>query len=341
MDDMIRLLNERITLLEKALDQTTKERNESQAAYSKLVTLYMKLDAKLDALSAPTTTPPIEKTTKKKSTLTPTPTPTLTQSRAYGEGSSIADSIHAPPAKMSYAQTAAKQIPDKKEKPAPKKQTKKKPTPTLASVQRTLIDSPGPSQYAFVYLPCRHHLRHSAMRKFLGVLKVPQARIIDIQFPAKGTIALLVHAEYKQELVSLLTQNKVPVKNTFDPTSADILGDPKLASLTIVERQQRAQKIYQDRMLRTCLRLPSHLGSSVLRAFVNTSEDALRLPADMVTQFYKARTPKQLLRKQNQAALTPADFGASSPLVPQASENSDEGEKMEEDDETPAPIQDQ
>ncbi|KAG0183892.1 hypothetical protein DFQ28_000640 [Apophysomyces sp. BC1034] len=166
------------------------------------------------------------------------------------------------------------------------------------------------------------------MRKFLGVLKVPQARIIDIQFPAKGTIALLVHAEYKQELV--------PVKNTFDPTSADILGDPKLASLTIVERQQRAQKIYQDRMLRTCLRLPSHLGSSVLRAFVNTSEDALRLPADMVTQFHKARGQKQLPRQKNPADLTPADFGAPSLSVPQVVEKTDDDEKMEEDDETPA-----
>ncbi|KAG0162554.1 hypothetical protein DFQ29_003971, partial [Apophysomyces sp. BC1021] len=162
MDVTTRLLNERITSLEKALQQATQERNESQAAYSKLFTLFMKLDAKLDALSALTTTP------------------TPTQSHAYGEGSSIADSIHAPPAKLSYAQTAAKQIPDKKKKkPAPKK-IQKKPTPTLASVQRTLTDSPGPSQYAFVYLPCRHHLRHSAMRKFLGVLKVPQAQIIDI-----------------------------------------------------------------------------------------------------------------------------------------------------------------
>ncbi|KAG0167611.1 hypothetical protein DFQ29_000340 [Apophysomyces sp. BC1021] len=174
------------------------------------------------------------------------------------------------------------------------------------------------------------------MCKFLGVLKVPQARIIDIQFPAKGTIALLVHAEYKQELVSLLTQNKVPVKNTFDPTSADILGDPKLASLTIVERQQRAQKIYQDRMLRTCLRLPSHLGSSVLRAFVNTSEDALRLPADMVTQFHKARGQKQLPWQKNPADLTPADFGAPSLSVPQVVEKTDDDEKMEEDEETPA-----
>ncbi|KAF7720411.1 hypothetical protein EC973_009191, partial [Apophysomyces ossiformis] len=214
-------------------------------------------------------------------------------------GSSTADSIHAPAKKLSYAKTVAKNI-------APQKPRKLKVT--LETIQRTLTAPSGPSQYTFVYLSCRHHLRHSQVRQFLGVLKVQQSRIIDIQFPARGTIALLVHTDYKNELIGLLTQNKVPVKPAFDPTNAEILGDPKLASGTITERTKLARKIYEDRMLRTCLRLPSHLGYSIMRAFTNTSETNLRLPQELMEHYIQQRRSTSTPNKTASEPLTIADF---------------------------------
>ncbi|KAF7728095.1 hypothetical protein EC973_006610, partial [Apophysomyces ossiformis] len=221
-----------------------KEREQWNEERRALMSLLTKLQDKLDKYETNVVSKKVP--TKKQPVAPQTPSVTSTS----------ADSIHAPANKLTFAKVAAKNVPAKK-------QTKTKVS--LETIQRTLSPATGPSSYTFVYLACRRHLRHSEVRNFLGVLKVPQSRIIDVQFPARGTVALLVHADFKSELVSLLTENKVPVKPAFDPTNAVILGDSKLASSTITERTNLARKIYQDRMLRTCLRLPQELFEQYLQ----------------------------------------------------------------------------
>ncbi|KAF7720456.1 hypothetical protein EC973_008472, partial [Apophysomyces ossiformis] len=202
-----------------------KEREQWSEERRALMSLLTKLQNKLDKYETNSVS---KKIPTKKQQPAPPPVP-----QKASVTSTTMDSIHAPPSKPTFAKIAAKNVPAKK-------QTKAKVS--LETIQRTLSPATGPSSYTFVYLACRRHLRHSEVRNFLGVLKVPQSRIIDVQFPARGTVALLVHADFKSELVSLLTENKVPVKPVFDPTNADILGDPKIASCTAAERKQIAQK---------------------------------------------------------------------------------------------------
>ncbi|KAF7720609.1 hypothetical protein EC973_006994 [Apophysomyces ossiformis] len=111
---------------------------------------------------------------------------------------------------------------------------------------------------------------------------------------------------FKSELVGLLAENKVPVKPAFDPTNADILGDPKIASRTAAERKKIAQKVYSDRMLRTCLRLPHHLGLSIVRAFTNTIDATIRLPASAIEQYLAQRLSNST--KPASTTLSTADF---------------------------------
>ncbi|KAF7720404.1 hypothetical protein EC973_009232, partial [Apophysomyces ossiformis] len=159
---------------------------------------------------------------------------------------------------------------------------------SIAAAQRTLSEPVGPSQYDFVYIPCRHHLRHSAVRKLLTAIKVPQSRIIDIQFPAKGTVALLVHSDYKQQLLEILEKQKVTPKANFDPTAPTVIGDPKHASLSAKDKSNMAKDLLVSRLLRTCLRLPMHLGNSVARYFAQ-SNGIVQIPADAYSKYLADR----------------------------------------------------
>ncbi|KAG0163015.1 hypothetical protein DFQ29_003492 [Apophysomyces sp. BC1021] len=228
--------------------------------------------------------------------------------------------MHAPTqssAKESYAAKAAKAAKAEK-KPTLRKQTKAR-APTVDTMKRILSEPTGPSSYKFVYLPCRHHLRHSAVRKLLTTVKVSQSRVIDVQFPAKGTVALLVHSEYHQELTENLESHGISTKKEFNPFAADIIGDQQHANKTVAEREQLSRKIFTERQVRTCLRLPQHLGNSIMR-FFTAATSVYKLPDNTFAQYLEKRkgtTPPSLVNK--------ADTIAAFQAIPPASDNAMDG----------------
>ncbi|KAL1932253.1 hypothetical protein VTP01DRAFT_9309 [Rhizomucor pusillus] len=90
----------------------------------------------------------------------------------------------------SRATVAAKKLPAKGNKKTVPSARRRLPTKT--QVVRALQDAAAsPSGYEFVYLPCRHHLKFQDVMKMLSTLKVQKSRVLDVQFPAKDTVALL------------------------------------------------------------------------------------------------------------------------------------------------------
>ncbi|KAG2217957.1 hypothetical protein INT45_001391 [Circinella minor] len=55
-----------------------------------------------------------------------------------------------------------------------------------------LIDPSTPQGYTFVYLPSPYRMPHSKVRKRLRILGIAQARVLDIHFPTKGIVCLLI-----------------------------------------------------------------------------------------------------------------------------------------------------
>ncbi|KAI9320807.1 hypothetical protein BX666DRAFT_2131043 [Dichotomocladium elegans] len=143
----------------------------------------------------------------------------------------------------------------------------KKPAKTQAV--RAFQEASGPSQYTFVYIPCRRHLCHHEVRQMLAVLKIPQSRVLDVQFPAKGTVALLVHTAFHDELVEKLKVDGVNPRQSFDPLAAEIVGNTEHANKPAAERALLAKSIFANRMLRSCARMPRPLGYSVARFFAS------------------------------------------------------------------------
>ncbi|KAG2223202.1 hypothetical protein INT45_011548 [Circinella minor] len=138
----------------------------------------------------------------------------------------------------------------------------------IAWAKRSFQKHNGPTGYSFVYLKSNHRTKHSEVRKKLRILKVEQARVIDIQFPCKGIIGLLVHASYAPELIELLEKVNLKIIRNFDSTSSDIINDPTLQDLDLPEKKKQATQIYQKRMLRMYLNIPkASLGLAILRHF--------------------------------------------------------------------------
>ncbi|KAL0096375.1 hypothetical protein J3Q64DRAFT_1707385 [Phycomyces blakesleeanus] len=163
------------------------------------------------------------------------------------------------------------------------------PKLTTAQATRALQPESGPSAYAFVYLPCRHHLKYSQVRKLLKTFKIQQSRVLDIAFPERGTLSLLVHNDFKDKITQLFADIGVSVKTDFDPLDHRIIADPAHAHKPVQDRQQLAYKLHHQRLLALCLRLPAPLGKSVMRHFCTVESSSLRLPPVCLEQYLEDR----------------------------------------------------
>ncbi|KAG1050146.1 hypothetical protein G6F43_007565 [Rhizopus delemar] len=88
------------------------------------------------------------------------------------------------------------------------------------------------------------------VRSLLQKLDINNNRILDIHYPDRNILALLVHNDYAAELRQQLQRFKVTIKDDFDRCSSQNLRDPKYATLPLEERTNRAFMHHCDRMER-------------------------------------------------------------------------------------------
>ncbi|KAG1442063.1 hypothetical protein G6F55_013071 [Rhizopus delemar] len=106
------------------------------------------------------------------------------------------------------------------------------------------------------------------VRSRLAVLGVDPYRILDITFPARSIVGLLVHTQYNDTLTAKLTKAKIPIHHDFEPRDPAHLADPKYQSLPVSERVTIAVDIHGERCLRGIERLRFPVAVAVRRAFV-------------------------------------------------------------------------
>lgn len=174
----------------------------------------------------------------------------------------------------------------------------------MAWATRGFQEQSGETGYTFVYLRSPHRMPHSEVRKRLRVLGVSQARILDIHFPSKGTVGLLIHRSYEAELHECLKKHDITCKD-YNPIDSSALDDPKHANLSQIDKEQLARDIHQRRIMRTCLFMPQkHVGMSILRYFSSKSyKGPHAVPEKMLNAFEKQNPTPKPTRPQRE--LTP------------------------------------
>ncbi|OAD66963.1 hypothetical protein PHYBLDRAFT_174673 [Phycomyces blakesleeanus NRRL 1555(-)] len=131
---------------------------------------------------------------------------------------------------------------------APKMSTVPSARRIAASVHMFALPS-GPSGYEYVYIPRSRRLKHKEVRSSLRTLGVDSSRLLDINFPARGVIGILVHVQYADTFKAKLTTASVEILDAFDPLDPDNVADPKYASLSTHELANTAAMLHHDRCL--------------------------------------------------------------------------------------------
>ncbi|KAI9365567.1 hypothetical protein BD770DRAFT_455871 [Pilaira anomala] len=133
---------------------------------------------------------------------------------------------------------------------------KTKASPRSRDIAARLFTPISESQgFKYVYLPCRAREKYSEIRKKLKTLKVDSARILDVHYPAKNVIALLVHNDYSDTILKRFTDVGVKPVEDFDPTDASVIRDPSLAGLDLTAKLIKARDLQRSR----CLRALEHI----------------------------------------------------------------------------------
>ncbi|CEG66123.1 hypothetical protein RMATCC62417_02759 [Rhizopus microsporus] len=81
--------------------------------------------------------------------------------------------------------------------------------------------------YQYVYVPIKAHVPVGQLRSHLCKLGINNSRILDIHYPTRSVVALLVHNDYASERKSHFQKFKVRTKDDFNPCDGLVLMGPK------------------------------------------------------------------------------------------------------------------
>ncbi|KAI9245814.1 hypothetical protein EDC94DRAFT_398874 [Helicostylum pulchrum] len=185
--------------------------------------------------------------------------------------------------------TAAQIVASGTKKNSPAKQSlslKKK----VAIGRPFLEQSSGPQGFKYVYIPRARKMTRIEVRTSLRQIGVDTNRVLDIIFPAAGTIGVLLHIQYVKSFTALMVSVGGKILDSFDVLDPKHLGDPKYMSYTEEARETKAMELHANRCLsaltflhRTKSHQMQHVGRSFISlGWITNSEllDVLSLPND-------------------------------------------------------------
>ncbi|OAD67641.1 hypothetical protein PHYBLDRAFT_151158 [Phycomyces blakesleeanus NRRL 1555(-)] len=153
--------------------------------------------------------------------------------------------------------------PDKNKEPGPE-------ASTWASKASVSLSVTAPKMSA---VPSARHIAASvhmfalpsgpSVHSSLCTLGVDSSRLLDINFPARGVIGILVHIQYADTFKAKLTTASVEILDAFDPLDSDNVADPKYASLSTHELANTAAMLHHDRCLQALQFLCPHVAIPV------------------------------------------------------------------------------
>ncbi|KAG1126050.1 hypothetical protein G6F42_008163 [Rhizopus arrhizus] len=123
--------------------------------------------------------------------------------------------------------------------------------------------------FKYLYIPTKARIPVGTIRTTFRKLGVNNARLLDIHYPARNTVAVLIHNDYEAEFVELLTRKNVHIRTDFTPFNGKILADPKYTSLPQEERDSIAIRLQKLRLSRALDYIRSPVKYAVARYFLD------------------------------------------------------------------------
>ncbi|KAG2178933.1 hypothetical protein INT43_001780 [Umbelopsis isabellina] len=110
------------------------------------------------------------------------------------------------------------------------------------------LDAQLAAEYEIAYIPKNRKLTRSEIRSRLRDVGIDTTRVLDIIYPARDVIGLLVHVQYRALLKETLLQKKIETIDSFDPLDPKHIADPRHASLGTGDRCRLAVALLRERL---------------------------------------------------------------------------------------------
>ncbi|ORE06579.1 hypothetical protein BCV72DRAFT_291643 [Rhizopus microsporus var. microsporus] len=132
------------------------------------------------------------------------------------------------------------------------------------------LQPPSENQgFQYVYIPTKARVPVGQLRGRLHQLDISNSRILDIHYPTRNVVALLVHNDYASELKSHIQKFKVRTKDDFNPCDGSILMDHKYEHCSKEERDGSALMRHSDRVKKALTYIRTPVKAAVARYFYN------------------------------------------------------------------------
>ncbi|KAI9252366.1 hypothetical protein BDA99DRAFT_587856, partial [Phascolomyces articulosus] len=119
----------------------------------------------------------------------------------------------------------------------------------------------------FIYIPYQKHLPRPEIRQYLRSIKINPNRVLDISFPARNVLGLLIYVQYVPDVSKILNAVNTPILHDFNPTDASHIKDPAYTSLPEQEKSEIAIRCHRNRCLHTLAWLKNHAKHTVAHLF--------------------------------------------------------------------------
>jgi hypothetical protein len=100
-------------------------------------------------------------------------------------------------------------------------------------------------------------------------LLINSSRVLDVHYPYRHLIALLIHNDYEAEVRSQLEKFEIPLCDEYDPLDPNNLRNPDYDNFDQDEKECAAWGVFAQRVIRAIRRLKGPVQRTVARFFVN------------------------------------------------------------------------
>lgn len=134
------------------------------------------------------------------------------------------------------------------------------------------FQAPSTTQgFQYLYLPTKARIPLGKLRTMFQKLGINNGRLLDLHYPDRNIVAVLVHNDYAPDLTELLSKKGIKLNTTFDPCAAEVLKDPKYATNTTEQRKQIAQELHNQRAQKALIHIRGSAKFAVARFFAHKS----------------------------------------------------------------------
>lgn len=99
-----------------------------------------------------------------------------------------------------------------------------------------------------MYVPTKARVALGKLRTTFKKTGINNGRLLDVHYPDRNIVAVLVHNDYAPELKDILSKRGITLRSDFDPCDGRVLKDPKFANAPEEERHQLAQQLHTQRI---------------------------------------------------------------------------------------------